>query len=342
MGIKRYLEIRDISNAVTVSIYEAAAVDAIAFVSVRASLLNRLSDPIWSDSHSEGRNIIRRRAITDDFIRSQDFAFAISQNGRIFDFARCDHGRGAISNITAESLYFLVEIPDTPNGHTAADFVRSGQIRRARLEFETYCNHRDFVDTIQREENGRIILHYEIKKIVGVKRLILEAKTSDLDTASLREFCRNRRPIYRLKTYGVGHGDRVAQYGRALFVPGANLDVILAFAYLHDVERTDDAEDDAHGYRAARLVGDIKDTYLAELTPPEIDLLLTACRSHSDGQKTGNLTVDICHDADLLDLARLGETPDPEKMATAGGAELAADPQKRAEILNTAGISIDK
>ena len=38
----------------------------------------------------------------------------------------------------------------------------------------------------------------------------------------------------------------------------------------------------------------------------------------------GNPTIDACFDADRLDLGRVGITPDPNKMATAKGKELAS------------------
>ncbi|MBR1788152.1 MAG: hypothetical protein IJ762_03025 [Bacteroidaceae bacterium] len=41
--------------------------------------------------------------------------------------------------------------------------------------------------------------------------------------------------------------------------------------------------------------------------------------------RTGNITVDICFDADRLDLTRVGITPNPRRMATSLGARLAAE-----------------
>ena len=38
----------------------------------------------------------------------------------------------------------------------------------------------------------------------------------------------------------------------------------------------------------------------------------------------GEPTIDACFDADRLDLGRVGITPDPNKMATAKGKELAS------------------
>lgn len=39
--------------------------------------------------------------------------------------------------------------------------------------------------------------------------------------------------------------------------------------------------------------------------------------------RTGNPTIDACFDADRLDLGRVGITPNPHKMATEKGKEMA-------------------
>lgn len=48
-----------------------------------------------------------------------------------------------------------------------------------------------------------------------------------------------------------------------------------------------------------------------------------ACRLHTSALRTGNPTIDACFDADRLDLGRVGVTPDPDRMATEKGKELA-------------------
>ena len=61
--------------------------------------------------------------------------------------------------------------------------------------------------------------------------------------------------VYSFVDHGVGHWDRVAQFGKMLYQEGADMDVILAFAYLHDSERINNSFDDEHGFRAS-LVAD--------------------------------------------------------------------------------------
>jgi uncharacterized protein len=56
-------------------------------------------------------------------------------------------------------------------------------------------------------------------------------------------------------------------------------------------------------------------------------LLQEACRLHTSAHRTGNPTIDACFDADRLDLGRVGITPDPNKMATEKGKEMARTKQ---------------
>ena len=58
-------------------------------------------------------------------------------------------------------------------------------------------------------------------------------------------------------------------------------------------------------------------------TDEEFALLEKACRLHTTKHRTGNITVDICFDADRLDLARVGLDPNPKLMATSMGAHYA-------------------
>ena len=62
---------------------------------------------------------------------------------------------------------------------------------------------------------------------------------------------------------------------------------------------------------------------LKELSDEDFHLLCEACRLHITIHKTGDPTIDACFDADRLDLWRVGIIPDPKRMATDIGAQLA-------------------
>ena len=134
-------------------------------------------------------------------------------------------------------------------------------------------------------------------------------------------------------THGLSHWQRVERNGIMLsliksdsgvsFRDDVNIKVVRYFAYLHDKCRIDDFEDIEHGERAADMLHSIRNTILKNLTEEEFALLETACRYHTTKHRSGNATIDVCFDADRLDLGRVGILPEPEKMATKQGAYFA-------------------
>ena len=123
--------------------------------------------------------------------------------------------------------------------------------------------------------------------------------------------------------HGIDHWDHVYRNGQQLLTPEVNPLVVGLFAYLHDSCRKDDGEDLQHGPRAAELVGRLRHTLLKDVCDEDIRLLKRACRLHTVRHRTGNPTVDACFDADRLDLGRVGIVPDPDKLATEKGKEIA-------------------
>ena len=130
-------------------------------------------------------------------------------------------------------------------------------------------------------------------------------------------------------THGVSHWDRVYQNGKLLLADGVNPLVVALFAYLHDSCRRNDGGDFNHGRRAAEWIETLRDTYLKSLSDEEFSLLKEACRLHTVQSKTGDPTIDACFDADRLDLWRVGITPDPDKLATEKGKEIARNTDYR-------------
>ncbi len=121
-----------------------------------------------------------------------------------------------------------------------------------------------------------------------------------------------------LGIHGIEHWLRVHANGLALAdkIGGqAIIPVIEYFAVLHDCARFDDGTDARHGERAAELIqGYFSDDI--HLNTEEKSILVTAVKNHTWGFMDGNLTVQICWDADRLDLMRVGIRPDPERLCT--------------------------
>ena len=123
--------------------------------------------------------------------------------------------------------------------------------------------------------------------------------------------------------HGIEHWDRVYRNGQLLITPEVRPVVVGLFAYLHDSCRENDGYDWEHGPRAAVFIDTLRKTLLKDVGDEDVHLLKEACRLHTSAHRTGNPTIDACFDADRLDLGRVGVTPDPDRMATEKGKELA-------------------
>lgn len=123
--------------------------------------------------------------------------------------------------------------------------------------------------------------------------------------------------------HGIDHWDRVYTNGQLLITPEVNQLVLGLFAYLHDFCRENDGYDLQHGPRAAEFIDTVRGTLLKDVSDEDIHLLKEACRLHTETDMTGNPTIDACFDADRLDLGRVGIIPDPARLATEKGKEIA-------------------
>lgn len=129
-------------------------------------------------------------------------------------------------------------------------------------------------------------------------------------------------------THGVGHWGRVLENGQRLADgTGVNPDIVSLFAVFHDARRINEGGDHGHGRRGAELAADLRGT-LFELPDDDFLLLRLACEGHTDGGTEAELAVQICWDADRLDLPRVGKTVDPARLCT--------DAAKTPEIINWA------
>lgn len=118
--------------------------------------------------------------------------------------------------------------------------------------------------------------------------------------------------------HGLPHWARVCGHGRRL-AAALDLDptVPIWFAFLHDSQRMNDGRDPGHGQRAADFAVRLRhDGYLPELHPSDFERLCEALRTHSDGHTAGDRLVQVCWDADRLDLGRVGTRPLPQRLCT--------------------------
>ena len=140
---------------------------------------------------------------------------------------------------------------------------------------------------------------------------------------ALREYVHSQWTLSTI--HGISHWDRVYANGLQLLTPDVDPLVVAMFAYLHDSCRMNDGYDTVHGIRAAEWIDTLRASYLKILSDKQMEQLKTACRLHTTTPKTGDPTVDACFDADRLDLWRVDIIPDPKRMATEKGKQIARE-----------------
>ena len=133
----------------------------------------------------------------------------------------------------------------------------------------------------------------------------------DLMEVVEREFALNLDGIH-----GISHWARVRANGLRLAQRiGINPEVLELFALLHDSKRLNDGTDPDHGRRAAEFAKTLMGSLLV-LSDADFESLVFACEHHTDGLTEANATVQICWDADRLDIGRVGIMPDVRCLCT--------------------------
>jgi len=138
--------------------------------------------------------------------------------------------------------------------------------------------------------------------------------------ALLEEICDH----YKLNLYGahgIEHWESVYANTQMLSeVYGVESKVFMLFALLHDSQRLDEDDDFEHGIRAAQKIQSYLDTGKIILDANDQKRLLYACANHTKANKNDplykDLIVQICLDADKLDIGRVGVIPEKSHFLT--------------------------
>ena len=114
--------------------------------------------------------------------------------------------------------------------------------------------------------------------------------------------------------HGVKHWIQVYHYTQFL-AKSYNIEseVFLLFSLLHDSKRENEYEDIEHGIKAARSIEAYQNQGLILLSNEDTERLIFACANHTKADKSHplyqDLVVQICLDADKLDIGRVGVIP---------------------------------
>jgi uncharacterized protein len=97
--------------------------------------------------------------------------------------------------------------------------------------------------------------------------------------------------------------------------PDADPALVFHFALFHDSMRFNDDHDPLHGPREAELARELHGEAF-DLDEERMRLLEFACEEHTNCGVSSDPTVEVCWDADRLNLWRVGKRPDPRFLST--------------------------
>ena len=145
---------------------------------------------------------------------------------------------------------------------------------------------------------------------------LLSEPSSMIVTQEFANHCYGAYKMDHNGFHGFDHWMRVLSNGRLLTnLEKANIKVVELFSLIHDTQRKNEHIDPLHGRRAATFAESLRDVWF-KLSDNEMDLLKEALTYHSDGYTEGDITVQVCWDADRLDLGRVGIKPVPHRLCT--------------------------
>ena len=140
--------------------------------------------------------------------------------------------------------------------------------------------------------------------------------TSGIDTSAIIRTVLSEYSLPARGHHGVVHWARVLENGlRMADATGADPKIVTLFALFHDSRRVNEHKDHGHGTRGGDFARTLRGT-LFELNDTHFELFYKACCLHTDGHLKADITVQVCWDADRLDLGRVAITPKPERLCT--------------------------
>jgi HK97 family phage prohead protease len=154
-----------------------------------AILFNTLSEPLWKDEDSEGREIIDPKAITQELLDKSDIKMTMFHNRQLI-LARSNKGKGTLSySIDDKGVSFEFEAPHTADGDKALELVRRGDISGCSFAFATKYWDDDFVSRTYERVGDMTLITYRVNVITDIRDFTLAADPAYTDTSvEAREF----------------------------------------------------------------------------------------------------------------------------------------------------------
>lgn len=148
-----------------------------------AILFNTLSAPLWSDDEEEAREVIAPEAVTRALLDGCDIKMTMFHDRQLI-LARSKNGEGTLKyNVDERGVAFSFEAPNTTDGDKALELVRRGDISGCSFAFRTHYYDRAYVERSVERKNGKTMLTYTVRSIIGIYDFTLASDPAYPDTS---------------------------------------------------------------------------------------------------------------------------------------------------------------
>ena len=174
---------RELFTATPLEIRESVEGENKRTISGYAILFDTPSAVLYEDSNIEVREVISKRAVTEEFLRQQDIKMTMFHDRQLI-LARSNKGEGSLSySVDDKGVRFEFEVPNTCDGDKAFELAKRGDICGCSFMFSTYYGDKDYVDVEVKRENGRERATNTVLAFTGIYDFTLAADPAYPDTS---------------------------------------------------------------------------------------------------------------------------------------------------------------
>lgn len=147
-----------------------------------AILFNTQSAPLWSDDEEEAREVIAPEAVTRELLDGCDIKMTMFHDRQLI-LARSKNGTGTLTyNVDERGVAFSFDAPNTADGDKALELVRRGDISGCSFAFRTHYYDRAYVERNVERKDGKTLITYTVRSIIGIYDFTLAADPAYPDT----------------------------------------------------------------------------------------------------------------------------------------------------------------
>lgn len=174
---------RELFTSMPLEIRESVEGENKRTISGYAILFDTPSAVLYEDDNMEVREVISKRAVTEEFLKQQDIKMTMFHDRQLI-LARSNKGEGSLSySVDDKGVRFEFEVPNTCDGDKAFELVKRGDICGCSFMFSTYYGDKDYVAVEVKRENGRECATNTVMAFTGIYDFTLAADPAYPDTS---------------------------------------------------------------------------------------------------------------------------------------------------------------